>query len=138
VSYFEERVLRILKLQRRLPSFLLATALALSVSGVFANEPCGLCDEKVVTNSVLAECFLDEYPALAGKATGAIVVDLSACEQQRGVVAPLAMPGGDGPEAEPSLTFMVTRAQLDCLKKKLEEKATELDPSATIELDSCG
>lgn len=126
-----------LELPGRLPAAFLAAALALSASGAGATEPCGLCDEKVVTNSALAECFLDEYPALAGKASGAIVVDLSACEQQRGVVAPLAMPGGDGPEAEPSLTFMVTRGQLDCLKKKLEDKTAELDPSATIELDSC-
>lgn len=122
---------------RRLPSMLFVAALALSASGAGATEPCGLCDEKVVTNSALAECFLDEYPALAGKSAGAIVVDLSACEQQRGVVAPLAMPGEGGPEAEPSLTFMVTRAQLDCLKKKLEDDTTKLDPSATIELDGC-
>lgn len=124
-----------LKLPGQLQSVALAAALALAASVAGATEPCGICDEKVVTNSTLAECFLDEYPALAGKANGAIAVDLSACEQPRGVVTPLAMPEAEG--SEPSVKFVLTRAQLDCLKKKLEDKATELDPSAVIELDSC-
>ncbi len=100
-----------------------------------AAEPCGICDEKIVTNSALAECFLDEYPFLAGKASSAIVVDLSQCQQDRSIVAPLATPEGD--PVEPSVTFMVTRPQLDCLKKQLEQADIKLDPSATIELDSC-
>ena len=103
--------------------------------GAAAAEPCGLCDDKIVTNSVLAQCFLDEYPFLAGKASGAILVDLSACEQERSIVPPLAAPGREVPE--PSVTFMVTRPQLDCLKKKLEQKGIDLDPSATFELGSC-
>ena len=103
--------------------------------GAAAAEPCGLCDDKIVTNSVLAQCFLDEYPFLAGKASGAILVDLSACEQERSIVPPLAAPGEQ--VLEPSVTFMVTRPQLDCLKKKLEQKGIDLDPSATIELGSC-
>lgn len=100
-----------------------------------AAEPCGLCDEKIVTNPTLAQCFLDEYPFLAGKANGAIVVDLSACEAQRSIVPPLAAPEGE--VQEPSVTFMVTRAQLDCLKKKLEQEGIDLDPSAVIELGTC-
>ena len=103
--------------------------------GAAAAEPCGLCDDKIVTNSVLAQCFLDEYPFLAGKASGAIIVDLSACEGERSIVPPLAAPGREVPE--PSVTFMVTRPQLDCLKKKLEQKGIDLDPSATFELGSC-
>ena len=103
--------------------------------GAAAAEPCGLCDDKIVTNSVLAQCFLDEYPFLAGKASGAILVDLSACEQERSIVPPLAAPGEQ--VLEPSVTFMVTRPQLGCLKKKLEQKGIDLDPSATIELGSC-
>lgn len=106
-----------------------------AVSGAYGTEPCGLCDEKIVTNSVLAQCFLDEYPFLAGKAEGAIVVDLSKCEQERGIVPSLAMPGQQAPE--PSVTFVVTPTQLDCLKTKLERDDIELDPSATIELGSC-
>ena len=102
-----------------------------------ATDPCGLCDEEIVTNSALAQCFLDEYPFIAGKAKGPVVVDLSKCEQERSIVQPLGAPGTD--EAEPSLTFMAMPAQLDCLKKQLEQKqAAELDPSVTIELDSCG
>lgn len=100
-----------------------------------AVEPCGICDDKIVTNSVLAQCFLDEYPFLAGKADGAIVVDLSRCEADRGIVPPLAAPGEE--VLEPSVTFMVTRQQLDCLKTKLEQEGIDLDPSATIELGSC-
>ena len=103
--------------------------------GVAGAEPCGLCDEKIITNSALAQCFLDEYPFLAGKAAGAIVVDLSACEEERSIVPPLAAPGEE--VLEPSVTFMVTRPQLDCLKNKLEQDGIDLDPSATIELDSC-
>jgi hypothetical protein len=33
---------------------------------------------------------------------------------------------------------MISRTQLDCLKKKLEAPGVVLDPTATIELDSCG
>ena len=33
---------------------------------------------------------------------------------------------------------MISRAQLDCLKRKLEEPGLVLDPSAKIELASCG
>jgi hypothetical protein len=110
-------------------------AVLVSVGGTYAAEPCGLCDEKIVTNSVLAQCFLDEYPFLSGKASGAIVVDLSKCEQERSIVPPLAAPGQE--VVEPSLTFMLTKPQLDCLKTKLERKDIELDPSATIDLDGC-
>ena len=105
------------------------------VSGAGAAEPCGLCDEKIVTNSVLAQCFLDEYPFLAGKSESAIVVDLSKCEQERSIVPPLAAPGQE--VLAPSVTFMLTKPQLDCLKTKLETEDIELDPSATIELGSC-
>jgi hypothetical protein len=110
------------------------TAFATAAS---ATAPCGLCDEEIVTNSALAQCFLDEYPLSAGKAKGPVVVDLSKCEQERSIVQPLGTPGKQA--AEPSVTFMVTPTQLDCLKKQLEQKQMmELDPSATIELDSCG
>ena len=116
----------------RFAGLLMASCLATEAG---ATEPCGLCDEKIVTNSVLAQCFLDEYPSLAGKTDGAIVVDLSKCEQERSIVPPLAMPGQQ--VLEPSLTFMVTPTQLDCLKTELERKDIELDPSATIELGTC-
>jgi hypothetical protein len=111
-------------------------ALLCLVGGAGAGEPCGLCDEKIVTNSVLASCFLDEFPQFAGKANGAIVVDLSSCEQSRGVVDPLPMPGMEA--VEPDLQFILTRDQLVCLKAKLEQPGLVLDPSATIELGSCG
>jgi hypothetical protein len=114
----------------------LAAFIALATAAS-ATDPCGLCDDEIVTNSALAQCFLDEYPFIAGKTKGPVVVDLSQCEQERSIVQPLGAPGKE--VVEPSVTFMVTPAQLDCLKKKLEQKhAAELDPSVTIELDSCG
>lgn len=117
----------------------IAAALLFLVGTASAEEPCGICDEQVVTNSALARCFLDEYPALAGQGKPTVVVDLSACdrvvEEDRSIVTPL---GGTGlPAVEPSVTFMLTRSQLDCLKSKLEEPGLALDPSATIELGVC-
>ncbi len=102
-----------------------------------AAEACALCDTEIVTNSALATCFLDEYQQFAGKTEGAIVVDLTNCaEESRGVIEPLAAPGLE--VQEPDTHFMVSRAQLDCLKRKLEQPDLVLDPSAKIELDSCG
>jgi hypothetical protein len=106
------------------------------VSSANAAEPCGLCDEEIVTNSVLASCFLDEYQQFAAKANGAVVVDLSNCEAFRGVIEPLPTPGIE--VEEPDVRFMLTRTQLDCLKGKLEQPGLVLDPSAKIQLDSCG
>ena len=100
-----------------------------------AAEPCGLCDSEIVTNSALAECFLGEYQQLADKANGAVVVDLSHCEASRGVVEALPVPGTV--VEEPDVKFMLTRAQLDCLKKKLEQPDLVLDPSVKIDLGSC-
>lgn len=112
-------------------------AALLLTSGAYAQDPCGICDETVVTNSALAQCFLAEYPELAEQAASTVVVDLSACpqEEERSIVAPLG--GTAAVAAEPSVTFMLTRTQLDCLKAKLEEPGLELDPSATIELGVC-
>ncbi len=84
---------------------------------------------------MLAQCFLDEYLSSRARRDAAIVVDLSKCEQERGIVPSLAMPGQQ--VLEPSVTFVVTPTQLDCLKTKLERDDIELDPSATIELGSC-
>ena len=111
------------------------SALLLLAGPALAAGPCGICNDRVVTNSALAQCFLDEYPFLAGRTSSAIVVDLSACEQERSIVAPLAAP--DVPAVEPDLTFVVTKPQLDCLKDRLEQKGLTLDPVATIDLESC-
>lgn len=107
----------------------------LSASAAAAAEPCGLCDREVVTNSALAACFLEVYSALAGKTGGAVVVDLSACEQSRGIVDALRLPGS-GP-LEPDVEFILTPEQLGCLKARLEQPDLALDPAARIELDSC-
>lgn len=108
----------------------------LFVSAAFAEEPCGLCDSEIVINSALATCFLENFQQYADKANGAVIVDLTGCEQDRSVVEPLAMPGAA--TEEPDTQFMVTKAQLDCLKAQLEQPDVKLDPSARIELGSCG
>jgi hypothetical protein len=109
-------------------AFLMATAAA-------AQESCGLCDKVIVTNSDLAACFLAKYQELESAGNGAIVVDLSECPESRGVVEALAPPGVT--VEEPNLQFMVSPAQLACLKRKLEEPGLVLDPSAKIDLESC-
>lgn len=105
-----------------------------------AEESCGTCAKEIVTNTELAACFLDNYDAFAGAGNGAVFVDLSTvCPQSRGVFEALAGPSsGEPATVEPSLKFMLSRAQLACLKKKLEAPGVKLDPSATIELGSCG
>ena len=107
----------------------------LSVANASADEACGLCAKQIITNSELATCFLDQYDQIAKTGNGAVVVDLSSCAS-RGVVE--ALPSPNKAPAEPDVQFMISRAQLDCLKKKLETPGVVLDPTATIELDSCG
>jgi hypothetical protein len=126
-----------MRLADRAIFFPAALALLSTTGAVGAEEPCGICDEQVVVNSALARCFLDGYPALAEETKTTVVVDLSACEweQERSIVTPLG--GSGGVVSEPTVTFMVSRAQLDCLKAKLEEPGLALDPSATIELGVC-
>ena len=80
----------------------LAACIALATAAS-ATDPCGLCDDEIVTNSALAQCFLDEYPFIAGKAKGPVVVDLSKCEQERSIVQPLGAPGTGRGRAERDL-----------------------------------
>lgn len=118
----------------------LVAGLHVMTSAAAAGSPCGLCDEEIVTNSDLAGCFLRDYKSLAERAkvavAGAVVIDLSDCEESRGIVE--ALPTPNLTAIEPDVQFMLSRAQIDCLKDKLEEPGLVLDPSATIELDSCG
>ncbi len=102
-----------------------------------AQEACGLCAKAIVTNSSLADCFLQQFGALSRQSNGAIAVDLSACPEERGVVEALPTPNS-APLEDPDIQFMLSRPQLDCLKGKLEEPGLVLDPQARIALDSCG
>lgn len=122
---------------RHSTAFLLRQTLACSllISTAIASEPCGLCDKEVVTNSTLATCFLEKFDSLAGKTGGAIVIDLSDCEESRGIVDALRLPGA-APKL-PTVRFILSPDQLTCLKTKLEEPELVLDPEATIELDDC-
>ena len=117
-----------------------ATALALARAGrpSMTITLDRLCARTVVINSALAGCFLHRFPEWQFKASAAIVVDLSSCKDDktgRGVIAALPAPGA--PSAEPDKEFIVTLAQLVCLKRKLEDPALVLDPSATIDLGAC-
>lgn len=107
----------------------------LALGGASADDACGLCSRTVVLNSELASCFLEQYDQFAKEGGAAIAIDLSTCGS-RGIVE--ALPTPESGAAEPETQFMISRTQLGCLKKKLEEPGLELDPSAKIELDSCG
>ncbi|MBO6727133.1 MAG: hypothetical protein JJ911_15870 [Rhizobiaceae bacterium] len=101
-----------------------------------AEQACGLCAKSVVINSALASCFLEQYPLLESRSTATVAINLEDCEEERGVVAALR-----GPSAEaappPSRKFFLSLSQLVCLKRKLEDPETELDPSAQIDLGDC-
>jgi hypothetical protein len=112
-----------------------AAAFLLVASTAMAQEACGLCEKEITTNGDLAQCFLEEYDTLAGQTGAEVVVDLNNCEASRGVVE--ALPTPNAGTALPDLEFMISRAQLECLKRKLEEPGLVLDPSITISLDSC-
>lgn len=114
---------------------IVAGAFALTATVAFAQEACDLCEKEITTNPDLAKCFLDEYTNLASQTGDAVAVNLNDCEGSRGVVPSLPTPTSG--TAEPDLEFMVSRTQLDCLKRKLEDPATVLEPTATIALDAC-
>jgi hypothetical protein len=115
---------------------LLAAGIAMGGSAIAQTEPCGLCARAVVTNSALATCFLDQYDALSASGKPVVAVDLSGCEiASRGVVdaLPSAPLGGEPPDTQ----FLVTRGQLDCLRERIEDPETVLDPTARIDLSEC-
>ena len=96
--------------------------------------------------SSLAQCFLERFNVLQTRSAGVIAVDLTDCpveaaesgsegEQERGIVAALAMP--DQASLEPSEQFMISREQLVCLKAVLEDESLPLDPAARIDLEVC-
>jgi hypothetical protein len=111
------------------------TAALFSISSGAAGATCGLCDTEIVMNAELASCFLEQYDKLAQETDPTIVVDLSGCES-RGIVD--ALPSLDVSTEQPDTEFMISRAQLDCLRKKLQDPNIKLDPSAKIDLSSCG
>jgi len=120
----------------RAASFCAATIALCGVATAQAAKPCGLCNTEIVLNSELASCFLAEYQTLSAGDGAAIAVDLSQCGTSRGGLE--ALPSPDGQELAPDLQFLISRIQLDCLKRKLEEPGLQLDPFTRIELASCG
>lgn len=119
-------------MRRAAAAFLLSAAAAMPAGA----QTCGLCAREIVTNSELAQCLLQRYPALSSRAEGAIAVDLSDCERGRGIIE--ALPRAGVVVDEPDLRFMLSRDQLDCLKRKLEAPGVVLDPTVRIDLGVCG
>jgi hypothetical protein len=84
----------------------------------------------------LAACLLSQYDLLAtADDGGAIAVDLTGCEQERGIVE--ALPSAAPLPREPDLRFLVSRSQLDCLKTRIEAPGSVQAPASTIDLSSC-
>lgn len=108
-------------------------------TAAIAEEPCGVCNEEIVVDEALANCFLEKYQQLADKNGAVVAVDLSDCPEGSrdvtGVIAPLAAPGGE--VEEPDVRFMVTKGQLACIKNKLEEPGVVIDPMLKIDLANC-
>jgi len=95
--------------------FMTAIAGTLTVAaGVAARsaEPCAVCAKAIVTNSALATCFLEDYERLAGRASGAIVVDLSDCETPRGIVERLHEAAERGLWEEPDAEVLAALQQV--------------------------
>lgn len=124
--------------ERRRPGVaVLAAVLALASGQALAAEACALCSTAIITNSGLASCFLEKFSDLSRKGGAAVAVNLSDCSADRGIVDALPTLGAN-PAPEPDTEFLLTRAQLDCLKAKLEEPGLVLDPQARIDLGTCG
>jgi len=120
---------------RPLQVFAIGALAALAATAVLADD-CAICAKSVVTNSDLATCFLDKYGETDPAGAGAIAVDLTRCERSRSIVQ--ALPSPAMAVEEPDTRFLLSRAQLDCLVRKLEDPDLVLDPQARIDLGACG
>lgn len=116
-----------------LAAIAIATAAGLSLAA--AQASCGLCASTVTTNTGLAACFLDRFESYSARDGQAVAVDLEDCETERGVVEALTTPTGN--QAEPDLRFILSKAQLECFRQRIENPETELDPVAVIRVDDC-
>ncbi|RST86305.1 hypothetical protein EJC49_11390 [Aquibium carbonis] len=118
----------------RIAAGLVAGTIALGSAA--AQGTCGLCASEVVISPPLAACLLSQYEILAtGDDGGAIAIDLTGCEQERGIIA--ALPSLTAAPPEPDLQFFVSRRQLDCLKTRLETPGAIQAPVSTVDLRSC-
>lgn len=120
----------------RLLTRIAVIAVAGQMAGLAAAAAgCGICATSVALNSSLAACFLERYETYASRDGDAVVVDLSDCPSDRGVVEALSVPTGD--VAGPDLEFILARGHLACLREHLERPEVELDPLARISLEDC-
>jgi hypothetical protein len=110
-------------------------ALALLMAAPAVAEDCPICADSVVMNTDLADCFLQKYGS-ADVSGITVAVDLTRCEKSRGIVS--ALPTPTMAIEEPDTKFLLSRAQVQCLREKLESEELVLDPSARIDLGSCG
>ena len=120
---------------RRFAVGLVAVSAVLSPAAGW-SQTCGLCASVVVISPHLAQCLLSQYDALATDDDGgAIAIDLTGCEQDRGIVE--ALPSLSALAPEPDLQFFVSRRQLDCLKTRIEAPGSVEPPVSTIDLSTC-
>jgi hypothetical protein len=99
-------------------------------------EDCPICATSIVINGDLASCFLQKYGGDDAVAGNMVAVDLSRCEKSRSIVS--ALPTPTMAVEEPDTKFLLSRDQVHCLRDKLESDELVLDPSARIDLGSCG
>lgn len=111
-------------------------AAALCLAAPAFAEDCPICAESVVMNGDLASCFLQKYGGKAVVSGDMVAVDLSRCEKSRSIVSALPTPAMA--VEEPDIKFLLSRSQVDCLREKLESDELVLEPSARIDLGSCG
>ncbi len=112
------------------------TAVSLCLAAPAFAEDCPICAESVVMNGDLASCFLQKYGGNAVVSGNMIAVDLSRCEKSRSIVS--ALPTPTMAVEEPDTKFLLSRGQVHCLREKLESDELVLDPSARIDLGTCG
>ncbi len=114
---------------------LILTVSILAAAPVAASQDCALCARSVVTTKDLAACFMAKYGSAVPKGS-AVAIDLTGCGAGKRSVVP-ALPAPAKGLAKPDTRFIVSPAQLDCLRRRLADPALDLDPQARIDLESC-
>jgi hypothetical protein len=114
---------------------LVSLTIGLGAGAAPAAAECAICAQSVVMNQDLADCFLQKFSDPEAVSGEAVAVDLSRCEKSRSIV--LALPTPKAAVEEPDTRFVLSRAQIACLRDKLEAEDIELDPSARIDLGTC-
>lgn len=98
-------------------------------------QDCAICAKSVVINTELAQCFLDKYAKLGDEAGAAVAVDLTQCAKSRSIVQ--ALPSPTMAVEATDTKFLLSRKQVECLRKQIVGGSLDLDPSARVDLAAC-